>query len=219
MQDDKIPTEMRRQFKGLWIPVEILNAPMSAIAKLLWADIHSFTGNNSCFFKSNKNVADSYGVSERSVSRAIKQLQEAGLIEVESDGRTRKCRSRLDKMSMQGRQNDEAVSSNWLHREQEKEQERQQKIKKYGREAKPKDLQEVELYFASKAADVREAHKFHDYYEGNGWVQGRKGKPIKNWKAVARNWIRNAEQWNTKPRGFDAGNFTTDGAIDFVTHG
>lgn len=210
---------MTRQFKGLWIPAEILNMQMSAIAKLLWADIHSFSGDDSCFFKSNEHIANGYGVSVRSVSRAIKQLQERELIEVVSNGRQRKCKSRVDNLSSQGRQSDESESSEWLHREQEREQEKKQRKRIYPQEAKPKDLQEVKLYFASKAADVREADKFYDYYVGNGWVQGRRGKPIKNWKAVARNWIRNAEQWNKKSRGFDAGNFTPDGAIDFVTHG
>jgi hypothetical protein len=34
-----------------------------------------------------------------------------------------------------------------------------------------------------------QAGLFHDHYRGNGWVQG-KGKPIKDWEATARNWIR-----------------------------
>ena len=210
---------MERQFKGLWMPVEILEMDMPAIAKLLWADIHSFTGRDAYFFKSNERIAEEYQCSQRTVSRSITILKERQLIEVSTDGRRRKCRARVDNLSMQGRQSGESESPKCLHSKQEREQERQQKIKKYGREAKPKDLQEVEVYFASKAIDVREAHKFFDYYEGNGWVQGRKGKPIKNWKAVARNWIRNAEQWATKSRGFDAGNFTTNGAVDFVVNG
>ncbi len=36
-----------------------------------------------------------------------------------------------------------------------------------------------------------EAGKCFDHYAANGWVQGR-GKPIKNWQAACRNWIRNA---------------------------
>ena len=33
------------------------------------------------------------------------------------------------------------------------------------------------------------ADPFWDHYESNGWMQNR-GKPIKDWKAAARNWIR-----------------------------
>lgn len=35
-----------------------------------------------------------------------------------------------------------------------------------------------------------EADTFFDHYKTNGWVQGR-GKPIKDWQAAVRNWIRN----------------------------
>jgi hypothetical protein len=34
-----------------------------------------------------------------------------------------------------------------------------------------------------------QASLFFDHYETNGWVQN-KGKPVKNWEAAARNWVR-----------------------------
>ena len=204
---------MDRQFKGIWMPVEILEMDIPAVAKLLWADIHSFTGRDAYFFKSNERIADEYQCSQRTVSRAITMLKERELIEVTTDGRRRKCRARVDNLSMQGRQSGEAESPKCLHSKQDREQPRKQLSK-----AKPNSIDEVRLYFASQAVDVREADKFFDYYESNGWKQGR-GKAIKDWKAAARNWQRNAKQWATKSRGFDAGNFSTNGAIDFVVNG
>ena len=52
-------------------------------------------------------------------------------------------------------------------------------------------------------------------------TDGNKGeaKPLRIGKSAARNWQRNAKQWATKSRGFDAGNFSTNGAIDFVVNG
>ena len=204
---------MERQFKGIWIPVEVLEMDLPAVAKLLWADIHSFTGREASFFKSNERIAEEYQCSQRTISRAVAVLKERGLIDVSTDGRRRMCQARLDNLSRQGRQNGEAGSPKCLHSKQYREQPSKQISR-----AKPNSRQEVYIYFNELGLDTGEADKFVDYYESNGWKQGR-GKAIKDWQAAACNWKRNAEQWKQKPRGFNAGNFTADGAIDFVVNG
>ena len=67
----------------------------------------------------------------------------------------------------------------------------------------PPTLQQVKDYFLKKIGDpadprswpehkcFNEAEGFWDHYKSNGWVQGR-GKPIKDWEASVRIWIRNA---------------------------
>ena len=50
-------------------------------------------------------------------------------------------------------------------------------------------LEEVKDYCKERNNNV-DAEQFIDYYETNGWVQG-KGKPIKDWKACVRTWERN----------------------------
>ena len=50
-------------------------------------------------------------------------------------------------------------------------------------------LEEVKDYCNERNNNV-DAEQFIDYYETNGWVQG-KGKPIKDWKACVRTWERN----------------------------
>ncbi len=213
MQDDKVHTEVR-QFQGLWLPVEILQMELSPTAKLLWADIHSFTGRDASFFKSNQRISEDYGISQRTASRALKELELANLIDTETDGRRRWCRSRVDKLSIQPRQNGEAAKTNSLHSKQESKQKREQISKR----AKPTNRNDVHIYFNEVGSTMDEADKFVDYYEANGWSQGR-GKQIKDWKAAARNWTRNANKWKTKSRGFDSGNFSHNGAIDFVNNG
>jgi hypothetical protein len=38
---------------------------------------------------------------------------------------------------------------------------------------------------------VNQASLFLDHYKGNGWIQGQgRGRPIKDWEATARNWIK-----------------------------
>lgn len=64
-------------------------------------------------------------------------------------------------------------------------------------------VEELKDYFVLKIGDTRkpkhwpedkcsnQAELMHDHYETNGWVQN-KGKPVKNWQAACRNWIRRA---------------------------
>ena len=49
-------------------------------------------------------------------------------------------------------------------------------------------LDEVASYFEQRGASRREAEKFHDHYEANGWKVGR--SPMKDWRAAVRNWLR-----------------------------
>jgi len=39
-----------------------------------------------------------------------------------------------------------------------------------------------------------DAQAFFDHYETNGWVQGKKAVPIKNWQAAVRTWENRVEK-------------------------
>ena len=62
----------------------------------------------------------------------------------------------------------------------------------------PPSLEEVQSYCSERGNRVS-AEQFVDYYTANGWVQGRQGKPLRDWKAAVRTWERN---------GFHAGGST-----------
>lgn len=62
--------------------------------------------------------------------------------------------------------------------------------KKRTRMAKP-DINEACRFFQDNRSSTEEAERFFDFYEANGWKVGR--NPMKDWKAAARNWIRNAK--------------------------
>ena len=86
--------EVVRQFKGIWIPAVIwLNKDLSAIDKVLLADIDSFTGNGKTFYKSNATLSSELGVSESTVKRSIKALSAHGLIQTSGSTRKRYCAS------------------------------------------------------------------------------------------------------------------------------
>ncbi len=54
----------------------------------------------------------------------------------------------------------------------------------------PPTLEEVMQYCEERSNGI-DAIRFFDFYEANGWVQGKQGKPLKDWKAAVRTWERN----------------------------
>lgn len=54
---------------------------------------------------------------------------------------------------------------------------------------KPPSFNEVQDYCLERQNGIDPQH-FLDYYEANGWVQGRCKKPIKSWQAAVRTWER-----------------------------
>lgn len=61
---------------------------------------------------------------------------------------------------------------------------------KKGKKTPRPTLEEVKDYCASRGNKV-DAQRFYDFYTANGWVQGRSGKPIKDWRAAVRTWETN----------------------------
>lgn len=61
----------------------------------------------------------------------------------------------------------------------------------------PPKVEEVRAYFREKglpsASAQTEAEKFIDRYTANGWLVGK--ARMKDWKAAARNWLRNRKEW------------------------
>lgn len=89
---------MNRDFKGVWIPAFIwLDTGLSAIEKVLLAEVDSFTSRDQAYYKSNETIATELGCSVSSVKRAVTKLSEMGYVErVAFDGRRRALRSKID---------------------------------------------------------------------------------------------------------------------------
>ena len=197
---------MERQFKGVWIPAEIwLDKRLTLVEKALLAEIDSFTGNVKSFHKSNETIQIEYGVSRPTISKAIKKLSDLGFISAAFDGRMRHLTVQADRKILSGRgkesfgqqeknlraEGKNSTSTNTIERTEENTS------KKRG--TRPKDLEEVLESFKEVGAEESEALAFFDYYEANGWTQGR-NKPIKDWKAAARGWIRRSHQFKKNER-------------------
>ena len=61
----------------------------------------------------------------------------------------------------------------------------------------PPKAEEVGAYFRERGlpptSAQTEAEKFIDRYTANGWLVGK--ARMKDWKAAARNWLRNRKEW------------------------
>jgi hypothetical protein len=71
---------------------------------------------------------------------------------------------------------------------------KKENIIKEKRFSKP-TIEEVESYCKERNNNV-DPHRFINYYEANGWVQGKARKPIKDWKACIRTWERENQEEN-----------------------
>ena len=81
----------------------------------------------------------------------------------------------------------------------------------------PPSLDEIKAYCQERGNGV-DAQRFLDFYEANGWVQG-KGKPIRDWKAALRTWERNDKTCKSAPdfSWRKERSFTPDELIEYPT--
>ena len=83
------------------------------------------------------------------------------------------------------------------HNKEGKKEKKEKDINKFISKKKvfsPPEQKEVEAYFIEVKSSCDEAAKFFDHFTSNGWkVSGR--ATMKDWKAAARNWIRNAPKY------------------------
>ena len=109
---------MAKEFTGVWIPKAIYQMhDITPVGKLILADIFNLCKSSDGYFKSNETIAKEVGVSVTTVSRTIKHLVLAGMINSSYDGRTRliKLTRALAKLTKQTYQIDKADLSNRPH--------------------------------------------------------------------------------------------------------
>lgn len=58
----------------------------------------------------------------------------------------------------------------------------------------PPEPEDVHKFFLQQKSTATEAEKFYNYFQSNGWKVGGKA-PMKDWKASARNWLINAQNF------------------------
>lgn len=197
---------MNREFKGVWIPKKLyLNDNLTWTDKLIILEVHSFSNNGLECFVSNEHLADFTQASLSSVEKSLSKLVKQGII-IRTKKKIEGSYQRFLRLANSNFCEDvpvnSAIDQPYILRPTNINILKQ--ANKTKRESTPLNITVVVEAFIEAGSTEKEANKFYDYYESNGWKQG-KGKPIINWKAAARNWIRRSEDFkiNNNANGFD----------------
>lgn len=120
---------MNREFRGVWIPKEILlNKDLTPLEKLYLTEIDSLNNDEKGCYASNKHFEKKFGQTKSNVSRTIKNLEQKGWINISYIYNGKEVESRIIKISRsmypseyyendnRYYQNDEKVLSNLVER-------------------------------------------------------------------------------------------------------
>jgi len=167
---------------------------LKANVKLLYAEITALCNMNAECFASNKYFADLYKKEKGTISGWVSQLVKYGYVEVRytyKEG-TREISHRYVKIIDKGilqiskplcdkNRKSNTTSTNTMSSNTK------------GKFKIPTII-EIKEYCTERNNNI-DADAFFDFYEANGWMQG-KGKPIVSWKACVRTWETNKKKWD-----------------------
>lgn len=166
---------------------------------------------------STTSISDKTGVSRSKVQRILNNFKGDTLIDTQANNKSSLISILAwDKFQNSDTQNDtlsDMQSDTLVNMQSEHIQECNNKNvlnknvlgeKKKRKRFTPPTIEEVKTYVNEKGYSV-DPERFYDYYTANGWVQG-KGKPIADWKAAVRTWVRNDFNKNTSQlKAWDTG--------------
>lgn len=119
--------------------------------------------------------------------------------ECDSAQRVRKHREKQKALQSNEDVTDRALQSNEENRDKSKDIRDKNSDSEPDKESScfPPSREEVEAFAKAECLGKVNLDKFFDYYNANGWMVGK--NPMKDWKAVLRNWNRN-EKDNVKQK-------------------
>lgn len=189
---------------------------------LIYALIWGFSQDEqSCFYGSVSYIVEYFQLSKRAVLNLLAELEKDGLIRkwsepvngrptnryaalrpaacVSASDGCKKCTGE-ENAPVQNVHSDGCKKCTSTGAESAPKKENNNKSENKGPSAtrfSPPTVEQVRAYFREcgvPPVDAQtEADKFVDRYEANGWIVGK--TKMKDWKAAARNWLRNRKEW------------------------
>jgi hypothetical protein len=209
---------------GIWLPAEVWELDLPPLHRVFLARLIALSKQDGASWAGDEFLAESLRCTPQHVRKMRRQLEESGHIVTEGYGHKRRLSVEVAptgaKLAPTGTSNQrnkqpqaqelqpqaqelqpqmrqeattdaESIEENRISKEVVK---REAPLPK--KEARPNCLAVVIDAFIEAGSSEDEANKYFDYYTANGWRVGR--SPMKDWKAAARNWLRNASKFNSK---------------------
>jgi hypothetical protein len=170
-------------------------------AKLLYGEIVALSNKEGYCWATNNYFAELYGVSKMTISRLIQELAKRKYIDIEMKYKedSKEIVNRYIKISIYPiyknidtpiykklKDNNTSINNTSINNKEN--------IKR--KFIKP-TIEQIKEYCLERNNNV-DSDKFFNYYEANGWVQGKSCKPIKDWKACVRTWEQKSKSENPK---------------------
>jgi hypothetical protein len=203
---------------GIWIPAEIWALDLPPLHRVFLARLAALSKQDGASWAGDDFLAESLRCTPQHVRKMRHQLEQSGHIVTEGYGHKRRLsvevaptgarvaptgtsnqrrkqpqaqelQPEAQKLRPEMRQEAttvaESIEENRISKEVSKSIEAKPK-----KEATPKDLQTVIDAFVAAGQTSDLGERFYNYYESVGWVIGKARKPMKDWKATARDWIQ-----------------------------
>jgi hypothetical protein len=203
---------------GIWLPAEIWALDLPPLHRVFLARLSALSKQDGASWAGDDFLAESLRCTPQHVRKMRRQLEDSGHIVTEGYGHKRRLSVEVAptgaKVAPTGTSNQrrkqpqaqelqpeaqklrpemrqeattvaESIEENRISKEVSKSIEAKPK-----KEATPKDLQTVIDAFVAAGQTSDLGERFYNYYESVGWVIGKARKPMKDWKATARDWIQ-----------------------------
>jgi len=209
---------------GIWLPAEVWELDLPPLHRVFLARLIALSKQDGASRAGDEFLAESLRCTPQHVRKMRRQLEESGHIVTEGYGHKRRLSvevaptdAKVAPTGTSNQRNKQPQAQELQPQAQELQPQMRQeattdaKSKEENRiskevvkreapspkkEARPNCLAVVIDAFIEAGSSEEEANKYFDYYTANGWRVGR--SPMKDWKAAARNWLRNASKFNSK---------------------